>query len=107
MNRELLRIAIRNGNIERQRHSLERMLERGITRDHVKQALLSGDVIEDYPDDTPYPSALFLGWAEGTPLHAVVALDARIPHCFVITAYRPDLEHFGPDFKTRRRHGNR
>jgi hypothetical protein len=107
MNREKLGIAIRSGNIEWQRHSLERMLERGITRDNVKQVLLSGDVIEDYAEDTPYPSALFLGWAEKTPLHAVVALDERIPHCFVITAYRPDLEHFEPDFKTRRKHGNR
>lgn len=104
---ELLSIAIRNENIEWQRHSLERMFERGITRDHVKQTLLSGEVIEDNQDDTPYPSALFLGWPEGRPLHAVVALEAQIPHCFVITAYRPDLEHFEPDFKTRRRHEDR
>ena len=26
--------------------------------------------------------------------------------CFIITAYRPDLEHFESDYKTRREHDN-
>ena len=38
------------------------MLERGISRSEVFEALLSGEEIENYPNDTPFPSALFLGW---------------------------------------------
>ncbi|MFQ5791190.1 MAG: DUF4258 domain-containing protein [Acidobacteriota bacterium] len=34
------------------------MLERGFSRDDVLAALLSGQQIEDYPDDTSFPSGL-------------------------------------------------
>lgn len=105
MNREQLKIAVENGNVEWQRHALERMMERGISRDVVKEVLLSGEIIEDYPDDKPYPSALFLRWIEGEPLHVVAAFDSISSYCFVITAYIPDLEHFESDYKTRRKHG--
>lgn len=44
-----------------QRHALERMMERGISRNTVINVLLAGEVIEDYSDDKPFPSALFLG----------------------------------------------
>ena len=106
MNIDQLRIAIENNNIEWQRHALERMLERGISREIVKKVLLSGELIEDYPDYKPYPSALFLGWTKGEPIHVVAAFDSESGYCFIITAYKPDLEHFEPDFKTRRRYGN-
>ncbi|MBI3756216.1 MAG: DUF4258 domain-containing protein, partial [Deltaproteobacteria bacterium] len=76
--------------------------ERGISRDTVKEVLKSGEIIEDYPDDKPYPSGLFLGWIEGGPLHVVAAFDFSAGWCFIITAYKPDLEHFESDYKTRR-----
>jgi hypothetical protein len=106
MDREKLQIAIENGNIEWQRHALERMMERGISREIVKEILLTGELIEDYPNDKPYPSALFLGWSKGEPFHVVTALDSESEYCFIITAYKPDLEHFESDYKTRRQHGN-
>jgi hypothetical protein len=106
MNREAIKYAAENGNMEWQRHALERMMERGISRAAVKQVLSEGDVVEDYPDDRPFPSALFLGVVEGIPLHVVAAYDSEIGYCFVITVYKPDLEHFEADYKTRRQHGN-
>ncbi len=102
MDGDKLRIALENGFIEWQRHALERMMERGISRESVKEILKKGEIIEDYPDDKPYPSALFLGWIRGEPLHAVAAFDALTGWCFIITAYKPDLEHFESDYKTRR-----
>jgi hypothetical protein len=78
------------------------MMKRGISREMVKDVLITGDIIEDYPDDKPFPSALFLGWFEEKPLHVVAALDFVTDYCFVITVYEPDLNHFEPDFKTRR-----
>ncbi len=59
---DLLQDAIKEGHIEWQRHALEKMMERGISRKAVKEVLLNGEIIENYPDDKPYPSALFLGW---------------------------------------------
>ena len=79
------------------------MVQRGISRKDVFASLLSGDAIEEYPDDTPFPSALFLHWIGGKPLHVVAALDPVSQWIFVITTYRPDLDHFEPDLKTRRR----
>ena len=102
MDREKLRMAIENGNIEWQRHILERMMERDISREIVKKVLLTGEIVEDYPEDKPYPSGLFFGMIGGVPFHVVAALDPIGGYCFIITVYRPDLEHFESNYKTRR-----
>jgi hypothetical protein len=94
--------AVQKGRIEWQTHALERMMKRGISREIVKQTLLEGEIIEDYPDDKPFPAALFLGWFQGEPFHVVSSLDSLSGYCFVITVYRPDLEHFETDYRTRR-----
>lgn len=99
---DLLQDAIKEGRIEWQRHALEKMMERGISRKTVKDVLLNGEVIESYPDDKPFPSALFLGWVNNQPLHVVGSLDSMTGWCFIITAYKPDLEHFESDYQTRR-----
>ena len=102
MDKNKLLNALKNGCIEWQRHALERMMERGISRDDVKEVLKNGEIIEDYPNDKPYMSALYLGWVKGKPLHVVAALDFLTGRCFIITAYEPDLEHFEIDYKARR-----
>jgi len=43
---EKIRYAVGAGNIVWQKHALERMLERGISRKGVKNSLLSGEIIE-------------------------------------------------------------
>ena len=54
-------------------------------------------IIEDYPDDHPYPNCLLLG---AGPLHVVCGMaEDRL---FIITAYRPDPSEWGPDYKTRK-----
>ena len=78
------------------------MLERGISRQDVFNVLLSGEEIEDYANDTPFPSAVLFGWKGNEPIHVVVALDPTGQQGYIITVYRPDLEHFNPDLKTRR-----
>jgi hypothetical protein len=102
LDRDRLSEAVQNASIEWQTHALEQMMKRGISREMVKDVLITGEIIEDYPDDRPFPSALFLGWFERQPLHVVTALDFVRGYCFVITAYKPDLNHFEPDYKTRR-----
>ena len=79
------------------------MMERDIRRSDALDVLLSGEPIEDYPDDQSFPSVLFLGWTQTRPIHVVAALDAAKERAFVITVYEPDPEHFEPDFRTRRR----
>ena len=84
-------------------HALQRMFERGITEEDVHQVLETGEVIERYPDDRPYPSRLVLGWREDRPLHVVVAERAETDTLIVITVYEPNLALWEDDFKRRRR----
>ena len=102
MGKKGLQIALKQGNIEWHRHALERMIERGISRRDVKEVLRRGEIIEEYPNNKPYPSALFLGWINDEPLHVVIAFESFNKRCFIVTVYRPDLKHFELDYKTRR-----
>jgi len=103
MNVELIIKLVKKGRIKWQRHALERMMERDISRHEVKKILFKGEVIENYSDDHPLPSGLFMGFINHKPLHVVAAVDMETQWCYIITAYRPDSEHFEQDFKTRKK----
>jgi len=79
------------------------MFERRITRSDVQHVLATGEVIEDYPDDTPYPSRLVLGWCEYRPLHVVVADNAVDRETIVVTVYEPDPHRWDEAFRQRRK----
>ncbi|HEV7519409.1 MAG TPA: DUF4258 domain-containing protein [Thermoanaerobaculia bacterium] len=83
-------------------HSLRRMYERGLNRLHVFTVLHTGERIEEYPDDTPYPSCLLLGFIGNRPLHLVVAVDSTRGICYLVTVYEPDPNRWEPGFKLRR-----
>ncbi|MCP5162085.1 MAG: DUF4258 domain-containing protein [Hahellaceae bacterium] len=42
-------------------HAIKRMFQRGITAEDVRQVLMTGKTIMDYPQDTPYPNCLKIG----------------------------------------------
>lgn len=85
------------------RHALLRMSAGAIARAEIDRILDSGEVIERYPDDDPYPSVLMLGWTEGQPIHLVAAHNTVEDETIIITAYRPDPERWDPDYRLRRR----
>lgn len=78
------------------------MALRGISIHEVRRVLGTGEVIEQYPGDTPYPSRLMLGWNNGRPLHVVAADNPAARETIVITVYEPDPAKWHPDWKTRR-----
>ena len=84
-------------------HALQRMFERAITQADVREALRTGEVIELYPDDQPYPSRLILALVRGRPVHVVVAEDRDAQRVIIITAYEPDLDRWEPGFRHRRK----
>ena len=94
---------IRKRRVVWKRHALERMLERGLTRSIVLEAVLTGELIEDYTEDRPFPSGLFLGWQGKKPLHVVITMDTDDNVAAIVTAYEPNLEHFESDYRTRRK----
>jgi len=85
------------------RHATIVRLERGIGISELEHALLSGEVIEQYPDDQPYPSCLVLGWiASGDPLHVVCSRGDREPALRIVTLYEPDDALWEQDYRTRK-----
>lgn len=81
-------------------HSYRRFLERQITIDDVCNAITNGEIIEQYPDDFPFPSCLILGNTGTKLLHICASIDDGL--MYVITAYVPDPDKWENDFKTRK-----
>ena len=84
-------------------HAVRRMFERNIGVADVRNALETGEAIESYPDDKPYPSRLVLGWAGRRPIHVVAADNAEAGEIVVVTVYEPDPAAWERDFRTRKR----
>jgi len=83
-------------------HAARRMLERNITIDEIEFVIDAGEVIEDYPEDEPFPSRLLLGWPKNRPLHVVAADESDTDITHVITAYQPDPTQWDEGFKRRK-----
>lgn len=78
------------------------MFQRRISKEDVQEVLETGETIEVYPDDKPYPSRLLLGWRQARPLHIVAAENAESGETIVVTAYEPSREEWQQDFKKKR-----
>ena len=84
-------------------HAIQRMFERALTVDDVRQVLAAGEIIEAYAEDTPFPSRLVLGWSGRRGIHVVAADNDDAWETIVITVYEPDEAHWEPGLRTRRR----
>ena len=58
---EGLQKRIREGDYRYTIHALERCIERDISPQQIKNAILSGEIIEEYPEDKYGPSCLIYG----------------------------------------------
>lgn len=77
--------------------------ELGRIFDHeVYEAVCSGEVIEEYPEDKLYPSVLIYGrTTSDRPLHIVCAYDIEEDLSIVITVYQPNPDLW-IDYKRRK-----
>ncbi len=77
--------------------------ERGEIREiEVHEAVLSGKIIETYPEDTPYPSCLVYGrTSSDRPLHVVCAWSVDENLAIIVTVYEPNPDLW-VDFLRRR-----
>lgn len=82
-------------------HAVQRMFERMISTEEVRCVLEIGEVIEEYPDDTPYPSRLILGCYKGRLIHVVAADNLIDEEIIIITVYEPDPSEWDPDCRKR------
>ena len=82
-------------------HSLTRISERGFQPQDIRNALLTGKVIEDYPNDRRGHS--FLIWGKSTTgkdLHVVCGITDDI--LWIITVYEPTPDRW--ETAERRKH---
>lgn len=62
-----------------------------IREQELAEAVETAEQIDDYPDEEPYPSSLFLGWTLARrPLHFVISYDEEAGVAIVVTVYEPD-----------------
>ena len=97
---EELRGLVAAGAIQWKAHCLKQMLQRGISRADIQNAITTGEIIEQYPDDYPFPSCLVLGlMISGAVLHVVCGVGNDELH--MVTAYEPDPAKWSEDFRER------
>lgn len=101
LNIEVIKQFVNNRKIRWTNHILIRLLQRNINQVDVEQALLNGEIIEEYEDDYPYPSCLVYGISlKNKILHVVCAPSET--ELWIITAYYPDNVEWENDMKTRK-----
>jgi len=83
------------------KHALERMLNRNINFEEVEKAIITGEIIREYPEDKPFSSYLILAVIFEKILHIVVSQDSE-GNCIIISAYEPDREIWNSDYKTKK-----
>lgn len=80
--------AVREGQLLFTDHAVRQMAKRAIMDTDVQQAIVSGEIIEEYREDKYGPSCLIYGQSNvGRPLHVLCSAP---PHVRIITAYQPD-----------------
>ncbi len=82
-------------------HAIKQMSrpDRMIATDEIKEAVLLGEIIEEYPEDQRGESCLLLHTKENRVIHVVCA--PKIEYLAIITAYLPAPDQWSSDFKKR------
>jgi hypothetical protein len=72
-------------------HADEEAINDGISLVQAFESISNGQIIEQYPEDDPYPSCLIYSKLEnGDPIHTVWAFNPATSASVLITTYRPD-----------------
>jgi len=96
---EEIRVKIKIGEYRFSDHAVKRMIKRSIDRDEIENAILFGEIIEEYPEDKYSPSCLVYGQSKvGRHIHIQLSLP---PEVVVITAYDPNEDEW-IDYRVRR-----
>jgi len=83
-------------------HAIKQMSrpDRMITAEEIREAVLSGEIIEEYPEDQRGESCLVFHGKHNRVIHVVCA--PKKEYLAIVTAYLPKPDQWSPDCKTRR-----
>lgn len=91
----------KDGRVQWTVHVMQRLIKRNIARKSIKEVLQNGTIIEQYPNDYPYPSCLVSGITPtGEILHVVCGIGEN--RLWIITAYHPDASIWTDSFSKRK-----
>lgn len=83
-------------------HATKRMIQRNIQDYEINHVLHTGNIIEFYDDDFPFPSLLINGLTqEKRPLHLVAAINKLEKIIIIITIYEPDYNRWTHNYSKR------
>ena len=83
------------------RHAIQKMFQRNVTKSEIDNVISKGQIIEEYPKDSPLPSFLLLGFNDNRPLHIVIAFNKSDYICIIVTVYEPDPNLWKDNFTRR------
>ncbi len=102
---EEIRTKIESDEFEFSQHATDQSIFRHISVQELREAIASGEIIEDYPDDKYGPSCLIFGKTEAKrPLHVQCSYPSR-PLLKIVTLYEPEPKLW-IDFKVRKKVDN-
>ena len=79
---------VTQGKYEISLHAVKERYAEGVLIEDIEEAILSGEILEDYPGDPGGPSCLILGFSGGRPVHIVCGMTTT-EWVRIITVYRP------------------
>lgn len=93
--------AIKNQRVYITDHADEEAVNDNLNFEEIYFSLQNGALIENYPDDKPYPSCLIAGNNfAGRAIHSVWAYNKNNLQAVLVTVYRPDPARW-KNWKTR------
>ena len=96
-----IRKKIERDQFELTKHAVDQSINRQISIQEVRESIVNGEIIEDYPEDKYGPSCLIFGLTErNRPLHVHCSYPSR-PLIKIVTLYEPNPARW-IDYKKRR-----
>lgn len=85
---KFIRKSIKKSNYLIKKHARERASVRGISMYDIREALLFGDIIENYPEDKRGHSCLIEGCCKGQKIRIVCGISTEV--LAIITVFKPN-----------------
>lgn len=99
---DFIKSCIRRRRIRWTYHVNMRLEGRFIPRDTILSSVDKYEIIEEYLKDKYLPSYLVYAEYESRIVHIQIATDLENDNITIVTVYKPSLDRWEKDFKTRR-----
>jgi hypothetical protein len=95
---------LHQGELRVSEHGYDELAADGITVREIMAGISSAEVLEHYPLYPKGPCVLTIQKdREGRPIHVVWGISRANSPAVLVTAYRPDPERWGDDFRRRKK----